>query len=525
MDILRLNLANSESHEPSEIDIRWQAALLSSVLAAALNLIIRLAFGAPFVPEMMADRIFAVVPISLVEFAVGLLGVFAKHFALLGCAAACVAFLTAVAAAFLRHRKAQLPRFIALFALLIWIFTLGAIMPSLGAGLFGRNLRQGVIGTALWLSLVYGCYGLCIGILSQLLLEPAGKKVWISRLGGRWLSRRQVMRGAGYLLVAAGIFDIIARPLWQWLRQSGAGLVSGGSGVFPNINGLAREVSPTADFYQVSKNAFDPQVKLNSWKLEVAGNLDHPLTLTYADIKSLPAIEQYATLECISNEVGGALLDNALWRGVKLRDVLERAHLKPGVLKIVLHGSDNYSDSIPLDRAIQEGTLLAYAMNGEPLNAVHGFPLRLIVPGIYGMKNVKWITRIGAVDYDFKGYWQSRGWDDRAEYKTMSRVDVPRKSFRQDTTIAGIAFAGDRGIKAVELSINGGGSWEQAEIKPALSPFSWVLWHKEWKSAQSGNYELVVRATDGLGHLQTPEEAPPIPDGASGYHHRVVKAE
>ncbi|MFY9572113.1 MAG: molybdopterin-dependent oxidoreductase, partial [Blastocatellia bacterium] len=197
----------------------------------------------------------------------------------------------------------------------------------------------------------------------------------------------------------------------------------------------------------------------------------------------------------------------------------------PGVVDIVLHASDDYTDSIPLERAMADGTLLVYEMNGEPLTPDHGFPLRLLVPGIYGMKNVKGITRIEAVDYDLKGYWQRRGWDDRAEYKTMSRIDAPDSTVRGETTIAGIAFAGDRGIGKVEVSTDGGVSWEQAEIKPALSPISWVLWRKPWNPARAGKHKLVVRATDGRGQTQTSQYATPAPSGSSGYHGTTASSE
>src|SRR5262249_24769624 len=162
--------------------------------------------------------------------------------------------------------------------------------------------------------------------------------------------------------------------------------------------------TPTADFYEVSKNAFDPEVDAKRWTLEVGGLVENPLLLSYDDITGLPSVEQYATLACISNEVGGDLIGNALWKGVRLRDILQRAAVKPAVVDILLRAADGYTDSIPLDRATAEGTLLVYEMNGAPLTPVHGFPLRLLVPGIYGMKNVKWIRRIEADDFDFKGY-------------------------------------------------------------------------------------------------------------------------
>ncbi|HSE98638.1 MAG TPA: molybdopterin-dependent oxidoreductase, partial [Blastocatellia bacterium] len=278
-------------------------------------------------------------------------------------------------------------------------------------------------------------------------------------------------------------------------------------------------------FYEVSKNPFDPLVDAGRWRLEVAGLVENPLSLSFDEIKAMPDVEQYATLECIDNKVGGDLIGNAQWRGVQLRDVLQKAGLKEGVRDLVLRASDDYTDSIPPGRAMAEGTILAYEMNGEPLTASHGFPLRLIVPGIFGMKNVKWIKRIEAVDYDFKGYWQSRGWDDRAEYKTMSRIDVPDDEIEGSTTIAGVAFAGDRGVTKVEVSVDGGRSWETAEIKPALSPYSWVLWHKQWTPSQKGRHTLVVRATDGLGITQTSQYAPAAPSGTSGHHRLTIEVE
>jgi DMSO/TMAO reductase YedYZ molybdopterin-dependent catalytic subunit len=303
----------------------------------------------------------------------------------------------------------------------------------------------------------------------------------------------------------------------MWL-QSGLGRVKGGDGVFPNIDHLALEITPTPDFYEVSKNAFDPQVDLRGWKLEVGGLVNNPLTLTYDEIKALPSVDQHATLACISNEVGGDWIGTALWRGVRLKDVLSAAGLKPGVVDILLRASDDYTDSIPLERAVADGTLLVYEMNGEALTPTHGFPVRLLVPGIYGMKNVKWITKIEAVDFDFRGYWQRRGWDDRAEYKTMSRIDAPANSVKGETTIAGIAFAGDRGVSKVEVSTDGGKTWEQAVVKPALSAFSWVLWSKAWAAGQPGKYRVVVRATDGRGVTQTAQRALPEPSGSTGYH-------
>jgi DMSO/TMAO reductase YedYZ molybdopterin-dependent catalytic subunit len=402
----------------------------------------------------------------------------------------------------------------------MWAVTVFVVLPLLGAGMAGEYLPHGAVYTSLSQLLVYGIYGVVLAAVSRSYIDRPG----LAREHNQWLSRRRVMRGVFYSVIAVGLYDIGKSLIVPWLR-SGSGRVKGGDGVFPKIDGLALEVTPVPDFYEVSKNPFDPQVDAGRWRLEVGGLVEKPLSLSYDEIRSLPSVEQYATLECIDNKVGGDLIGNALWRGVRLREIIDMAGLRQGVIDIVLRASDDYTDSIPLNRAMADGTILVYEMNGEPLTSSHGFPLRLIVPGIYGMKNVKWVKRIEARDIDFKGYWQARGWDDRAEYKTMSRIDAPDTDVMGTATIAGIAFAGDRGIKRVEVSTDGGKTWEDAQIKPALSPYSWVLWHKEWTPASKGKHTLIVRATDGQGIAQTSEYSPAAPSGTSGHHRRIIEGE
>jgi DMSO/TMAO reductase YedYZ molybdopterin-dependent catalytic subunit len=528
MDIIKLNLNAAEPSAPTESEARFQIAFLAAVAGTAVSLVARFAFNVPLVPEILAQAFFAVSPIWLVELAVGLLGPFAKHLAFLSCLVLYLAALTAAAIASLRYVEPFLTNRLSgsrwfpgfLLGLSCWAVTVGLLLPAVGKGFFGGYLRQGAVFSSSTLLVVYLLYGAALSLVSLLYFEKPG----LSKSNVDRLNRRRLVRGVGYSVLAIGLYDIGRSLLDMWF-QSSSGRVNDGNGVFPNMNGLAREITPVPDFYVVSKNAFDPQVNGDKWRLEIAGMVDRPLSLTYAEVRALPHVEQYATLECISNEVGGNLIGNALWRGVRLKDLIEKAGLRPGVVDIVLRASDDYSDSIPLDRAMGEGTILVYDMNGQPLSPIHGYPLRVIVPGIYGMKNVKWITRIEAVDYDLKGYWQRRGWDDRAEYKTMSRIDVPTGDVKTDTEIAGVAFAGDRGIGKVEISVDGGSSWDAAEIKPALSPFTWVLWHKLWKPDRKGRYSLVVRATDGRGNTQTSQPAPPAPDGSSGYDRRRIDAE
>jgi len=521
MDIIRLNI-NQDEPPASLKEIRLQVALIAAIATVAASLSARFAFGAPLLPELLAQFIFAVAPIWMVEAGVALLGPFAKHLAFLGCVVGYLIVLTALAFGFFQlmpspvstaARRTRLGAFV----IFVYLISLFIIIPLLGGGLAGQYLRQGALATTMTLLTTHAVYGAALLFGARAYLERDHSKVAQSKL----LNRRRVVRSIGYAVLAVGVYDIARSLFGSWLN-SGAGRVRGGTGEFPNIDNLALEITPTKDFYLVSKNAFDPEVEATRWRLEIAGLVETPMTLAYNDIKSLPSVEQYATLCCISNEVGGDLIGNALWRGVRLKDLLQKAGLKPGIVDIVLRASDDYTDSIPLDRAMQDGTLLVYEMNGEALTPAHGYPLRLLVPGIYGMKNVKWITRLEAIDYDLKGFWQRRGWDDRAEYKTMSRIDAPSAAVKSEATIAGIAFAGDRGISKIEVSTDGGVTWEQAEIKAALSPFTWVLWNKRWTPQQTGKHRLIVRATDGRGNLQTPQYAPPAPSGSTGYDAKTI---
>jgi DMSO/TMAO reductase YedYZ molybdopterin-dependent catalytic subunit len=523
MELLKLNIADGEP-EATAKERALQVSVLTAVATAAVSFIARFAFGAPLIPELAAQFIFSVAPIWVVEIAVGLLGPFAKHLGFLACTVLYLLLLGGVSMGFLRlfgggYTRRPRAASVALLVLLLSLFGSLVIVPALGGGMFGRRLPLGAFLTSIWLCASYIAFGVVNYAAGRHYLGEARKES-----SNKVLSRRRIVRATFYAVILVGVYDVGRQLFGSWLRL-GSGRVRHGDGSFPNIDNLAVEITPTPDFYVVSKNAFDPIVDRETWRLDVGGLVENPFSLDYAGIESLPGVEQYATLCCISNEVGGDLIGNAKWRGVRMKDLLAQAGLKTGVIDIVLRAADGYVDSIPLERALAEGTLLVYEMNGQPLTPEHGFPVRLIVPGIYGMKNVKWIRSIEAVDFDLKGYWQRRGWDDRAEYKTMSRIDAPDSTVHGEATIAGIAFAGERGINRVEVSTDGGSTWESAELKPPLGPFSWVLWHRSWTPKTAGSHRLLVRATDGLGVTQTASYAPPAPDGSSGYDSKTVKSD
>ncbi len=199
--------------------------------------------------------------------------------------------------------------------------------------------------------------------------------------------------------------------------------------------------------------------------------------------------------------------------------------MKRGATKVVLHAYDNYTDSIHLSKALEPTTLVALEMNGATLPHEHGFPARLLVPGIYGMKHVKWMTGVEVVNYDFQGYWQQRGWSDPAPVRMTSRIDTPIAGVTVPANkpgyIAGVAFSGNRGISEVDVSLDGGQTWRRAALKRPLSDLTWVLWELPWKPAP-GSYTIVVRAVDLEGNVQDPDVAPPLPNGSSGYHSIIV---
>jgi DMSO/TMAO reductase YedYZ molybdopterin-dependent catalytic subunit len=284
---------------------------------------------------------------------------------------------------------------------------------------------------------------------------------------------------------------------------------------------LLSEVTDNRVFYRVDIDPIPPQLDPTTWTLKVHGKVNNPSTLTQDSLVSMPSVDEYDTLECVSNTINpsGGLISNAKWTGVPLAKVLNQAGVAPDAKYVVFRCGDGYSVGIPLDRALLPDAVLAYKMNDATLPIEHGFPLRAIVPGIYGMMNAKWITEIEVTDQVYLGYWQERGWSNDAQIKTTSFPYYPQAgaTVQGPTPIAGVAFAGDRGISKVEVSVDNGITWNEAELKTPKSPYSWVLWAYRWNPTTTGTVTILVRAYDGSGQIQDPTAVQPFPNGGSGY--------
>jgi DMSO/TMAO reductase YedYZ molybdopterin-dependent catalytic subunit len=292
------------------------------------------------------------------------------------------------------------------------------------------------------------------------------------------------------------------------------------------VPGITPLVVPNDEFYRIDTALLVPNVDIATWKVEVRGMVDHPLSFTYDQLLAMPLYEQYVTIACVSNRVGGDLVGNALWTGVRLKDVLEAAGVQQGATQIVGRSVDGFTVGFPTSWAMapEREPLIAVGMARQPLPAAHGFPARLIVPGLYGyVSATKWLAAIELTTREaVDGYWVPLGWAKDAPILTQSRIDVPFGGQRLRTgtiRVAGVAWAPDRGVSRVEVRFDDG-QWQAAQMSQPISKATWVQWAIPW-SATTGKHTIEVRATDDTGTIQTATESEPAPDGARG-HHRIT---
>ncbi|OOB89272.1 hypothetical protein B0T42_18480 [Rathayibacter sp. VKM Ac-2630] len=297
--------------------------------------------------------------------------------------------------------------------------------------------------------------------------------------------------------------------------------------VLDDVEGISSFVTPNAEFYRIDTALAVPSVDPAEWSLRIHGMVEEEVVLTWDELLALPLEEHLVTLSCVSNEVGGDLIGTALWLGYPIRELLARARPTAGADMVLSRSIDGFTASSPLDVLQDEGraSILAVGMNGEPLPLEHGFPVRMVVPGLYGyVSATKWVTELEITTFaDDLAYWSTRGWSERGPIKVESRIDVPRQGQAVSAgtvAVAGVAWAPHTGISTVEVQVDGG-EWREARLAEAVTADTWIQWVLEWE-ATPGDHVLSVRATDSEGLVQTADEARPAPDGATGHHRRTI---
>ena len=334
---------------------------------------------------------------------------------------------------------------------------------------------------------------------------------------------------AGRFLRLANNVEVARDRLAARLRSRTAPPTPADVDVLDSVDGITPIVTANADFYRIDTAILVPQVDPTGWTLRVTGLVDRPFELTLDELLAMDLVDEYVTLSCVSNEVGGDLVGNTWWTGVRLADLLDRAGVQNGAGQVVGRSVDGWTGGFPYEIATDgRPAMVAVAMGGEPLPVEHGFPARLVVPGLYGyVSATKWLAEIELTTWeDFDGYWIPRGWAKEGPIKTQSRIDVPRSGATVPTgvtAIAGVAWAPLLTISAVEVRVDED-PWRPARLSGQLSDSSWVQWVIEAELAP-GSHRLQVRATDGTGETQTPESARPAPSGATGWHTVQVNAE
>ena len=497
-------------------------AVVGTVWLAGLYLAAPLVGG--FAPVALAEGIIVRSPGWLSTLAVGLLGFSAKPVLLASVLVGIVA-LSAIGGAVWPRVRAETP-FLAGF------LAVGAtVAVFLAAGV--PLSPSAVLGVVVAVVPAY--------IASRLLSTPTTRRSPDRRRFLRRIGAVAVV-GTGSLLGVRAAFDRLAGGRGRGGDVDGvdAGGSDGGTDAAGEASPVATPGDPRFDFegmpaavtapedhYVVDINIRPPDLDPASWTLDVDGAVERPYSLSYDELREHDAsVEQVTTMVCVSNTVGGDLIGTPRWTGVQLSDLVADADPAAEAVDVVTHAADGYSEAIPLDIVEREDILIAYRMGSEPLATEHGFPARLLVPGRYGMKMTKWITRIEVSAADHEAYWEARGWDEEAVVNTMSYVrGVERDGDR--VVVGGVAFGGlatgVEEIAAVEVSIDGGDTWTEAELESPIAPHAWRRWRYAFDAPNRSEFEVVVRAITRDGTVQTEERSSPRPSGATGWHRRPVR--
>ena len=505
------------------------AGFAASLMAAALMGVLRLEAGIPTPVELFGDHVLKLLPAGrFVQFLITfgrnakteplgltLLGMIGLG-TLLGLLYAPLVRLALPASGYRPARREWLVA--AGLAMVMTVAAVALFWGELGQNFLGLPLAWAMLVTALAMLAEFSLYAatLCMAYRALLPKQPApGVSAQVQErrqlLARACIAALSLGAGAGTLGLIRGFLTSASFTSYDGTETSAH-------------HGFTAPITPNNEHYVVTQNPVDPTPNLDVWRLEVTGLVGSPGTHTYEQLKNLPSTSRAITLECISNGPGGRLISTAIWQGVTVRTLLTgHGGAWPNARYVAFYSVDGYTVSLPLEEVLKVDALLAWQMNGVTLPNRHGFPLRVLVPGRYGEENPKWLTRVELTDRFVGGLYADQGWYNGPVH-TWNRIDRPRGHvpLGHPVEVGGIAFAGARGVQKVEVSVDGGVTWHQAELEPPLSQDAWVLWSWQWLPTLPGRYTLEACVTDGTGEMQTSHMQGTVPNGATGYHIVVV---
>lgn len=525
------------------------AGLVAGLLLTTVQALARLLLGVAPPAELLGDRI---APLLSIDQFFGLFGVFGgynglKQAGILGGTSGqlAVCVVIGIAVAVVSGRSAERNsarrglRLLVVLTALFLVAALAVLWPNLSTNYTGWTPGPARAITIATMVLGFASFGAAVAVALRVLspvrepdvlpgrvngpsAQPDGAQVPFAHGGAApppdepaSVGRRALLGGVGVVGVGlAAATGGMGAALVRESTFSYDGLRVAGPGITP--------ITSNEAFYTVTKNVIDPRITPSRWSFGVDGAVATPTTWNLDELRAMPQLTQETTLSCISNGVGDGLESNAMWTGVPLADLIMAAGPSDDTVEVLLTAVDGYTDTFSVDKALDPTTLLAFGMNGGEVPRRHGFPARLVVPGMYGEKNLKWITRVELVTEERKGFYETQGWGPNFEIPTRSRIasltsgaQVPRTS---TTVLTGTAHGGNRGVARVEVSVDDGRTWTDARITYPGTRLSWALWSFDWQPNTAGAARLVVRATDQDGGLQIVDERGVVPQGATGLH-------
>jgi DMSO/TMAO reductase YedYZ molybdopterin-dependent catalytic subunit len=412
-----------------------------------------------------------------------------------------------------------------------WLTALAfaVVMTLMAVILFWDQIRQNNLGfpidtsrilTTLGLLVSFAVYGVVLGLIYRAWLPKyprEGADVAVAR-------RRQLLARSGSVVLGVGAGLGAVAAINEFLKNYAS--YDGMKTSF--LNHITHPITPNNEHYVVTQNVVDPSPDIDVWRLEITGLVNNPGSYTYDEFQKLPSTSRAISLECIANGLSDHLIGNAIWQGVSFSSFLAlHGGAQSTAQYVAFYSVDGYTISQPLKEVLEADTLLAYRMNGAEIPRRHGYPVRVLIPGRFGEENPKWLTRISLTNDFIGGLYSNQGWYN-GPLHTICRIDQPYLgssiSVSETVQMGGIAFAGNRGIQKVEVSVDGGKSWRPATLEPAISKDSWVFWKATWQPTAPGSYTLIPRAVDGTGTPQPSQKQGTVPNGATGYDELTVTA-